>query len=71
MGNAKYLTVEISGVITQIAKQTAFAGYTEGVIEIFLPDEKSMTGKEQDEWVKKNNKMMKAICRFMNENCNP
>jgi hypothetical protein len=64
----KYTTVEVSGIITQIAKPTEVKGYTEGIIEVFLPDENSMTDKECNAWIKDNNKRMKAICKFLNEN---
>ena len=34
----KYITVEKSTIIIQIAKATDIPGYTEGVIETFLPE---------------------------------
>ena len=52
----------------QIAKKTEIVGYTEGVIESFLPDENSMTAKEERLWIKNNNKRMEAICKFLNDN---
>jgi hypothetical protein len=64
---AKYVTVEISGIVTQIAKELE-PGYTEGVIEIFFPDEGELTKKQEREWIVENNKRMKAICKFLNEN---
>lgn len=63
----KYTTVTISGIITGIALETDVKGYTEGVLEVFLPDE-DMPEKEVSKWVKENNKRMKAICKFLNEN---
>ncbi len=64
----KYVTVEISGIITQIAKELE-PGYTEGVIEIFFPDDDvKLTKKQQNAWIAENNKRMKAICKFLNEN---
>jgi len=63
----KYITVEISGIVTQIAKEIQ-PGYTEGVIEAFLPDENQLTKKQEREWIAENNKRMKAICKFLNEN---
>ncbi len=39
----KYTTVRISGIITQVAKNTDIVGYTEGIIECFLPDEGQLT----------------------------
>ena len=65
---AKYVTVEISGIVTQIAKELE-PGYTEGVIEIFFPDDDvKLTKKQQNAWIAENNKRMKAICKFLNEN---
>jgi hypothetical protein len=65
---AKYVTVEISGIVTQIAKKLE-PGFTEGVIEIFFPDDDvKLTKKQQNAWIAENNKRMKAICKFLNEN---
>jgi hypothetical protein len=63
----KYTTVKISGIITQIAKETEVKGYTEGVLQCFLPDEDNMTKTEEKQWIEKNNKRMEAICNFLNE----
>ena len=64
----KYVTVEIHGIITQIAKKLE-PGFTEGVIEIFFPDDDvKLTKKQQNAWIAENNKRMKAICKFLNEN---
>lgn len=64
----KYVTVEISGIVTQIAKKLK-PGYTEGVIEIFFPDDDvKLTKNQQNAWIAENNKRMKAICKFLNEN---
>lgn len=64
----KYVTTEVSGIITQIAKPTDVPGYTEGIMEVFLPDETKMTDAESRKWIAENNKRMKAICKFLNEN---
>lgn len=64
----KYTTVKVSGIITQIAKTTDIKGYTEGVLEVFLPDEDKMTDKESRQWIKENNLRMEKICAFLNEN---
>lgn len=64
----KYTTVKISNIIIQIAKQTEIKGYTEGILEVFLPDENIMTAKQEKQWIKDNNKRMKAICKFLNDN---
>ena len=64
----KYVTTEVSGIIIQIAKPTDIPGYTEGVIEVFLPDETKMTDAESRKWINENNKRMTAICKFLNDN---
>ena len=65
----KYTTVEISGVITQIALKTEIEGYTEGIIEIFFPDNiEKWSNKKSNKWIAENNKRMNAICKFLNEN---
>lgn len=67
----KYVPVKISGIITQIAKETELKGYTEGVIEAFLPGDEKLqmwTTKQEKEWIAQNNKRMEAICKFLNEN---
>jgi len=63
----KYVTVEISGIVTQIAKKLE-PGFTEGVIEIFFPDEGELPKNQEKQWIAENNKRMKAICKFLNEN---
>lgn len=52
----------------QIAKETNVKGYTEGVIEAFLPDVDTLTQKEEKQWIEENNKRMTAICKFLNDN---
>lgn len=64
----KYITSRVGNIITQIAKETDIVGYTEGIIEVFLPDETKMTNTECRKWIKENNKRMQAICKFLNEN---
>ncbi len=64
---SKYTTVKVSGIITQIAKPTNIGGYTEGVLEVFLPDETEMTDKQSREWINENNKRMEAICKLLND----
>lgn len=67
----KYITVEINGIVTQIAKPTEFNGFTEGVLEAFLPDDETLevwTENQAAEWTLNNNKRMEAICKFLNEN---
>ncbi len=63
----KYTTVKTIGIITQIAKETDIPGYTEGVLQCFLPDEDQMTEAEEKKWIEKNNKRMNAICNYLNE----
>lgn len=62
----KYVSIKVSNIITQIAKETNIKGYTEGIIETFLPDAENMTAKEEKRWIKQNNKRMQAICDFLN-----
>lgn len=62
----KYTTVMVSGIITQIAKNTEIKGYTEGVLEAFLPDENSMDESEINVWIEENNVRMTKICKFLN-----
>lgn len=37
-------------------------------MEVFLPDENSLTDGEANKWIRDNNKRMTAICKFLNEN---
>lgn len=65
----KYITVEVHGIITQIAKETEIKAYTEGVLEAFLPDDdvlENWTDEESEAWTKENNIRMKGICQFLN-----
>lgn len=64
---SKYVAIKVHGIVTQIAKPTEIKGYTEGIIEVFLPDETKMTDLESRVWVKDNNKRMTAICKFLND----
>lgn len=65
----KYTTVEISGIITQIALTKDIEGYTEGVLECFFPDDIEIWSiKAKDEWIYENNLRMNAICKFLNDN---
>ena len=71
MPQYKYICVSIEGVITQIAIQSSIKGYTEGILQTFYPDEseyKNWTKKQNQDWVLQNNKRMKAICKFLNDN---
>ncbi len=68
---AKYVTVEVHGIITQIAKQTEIKGYTEGVMEVFFPDDEELNSwskKDEEKWTEENNTRMTAICQFLNQN---
>lgn len=65
----KYTTVKIGGIITQIALKSEIKGYTEGIIEIFFPDDsENWNSKQSKKWITENNNRMKAICDFLNEN---
>jgi hypothetical protein len=66
----KYIIVKCGKVITRIAEATAIHGYTIGIIEPFFPSEdelKAWTKKNELEWIRTNNKRMRAICKFLNE----
>jgi hypothetical protein len=69
----KYTIDYISGVATRIGIEIPgrFGKYTSGVLEPFFPSDKELLNwsrKEVREWTKKNNKMLKAVCKFLNEN---
>lgn len=67
----KYITLKISGIITQVAVKTDTPAYTIGVIEAMMPSDEELTNMSQkqcNQWAKVNNEMMKAICKFMNDN---
>lgn len=68
MAVEKYVTRSISGIITQIAiLDKSIPGYSEGVIEAFLPED-GLTEAQEKAWIKANNKRMTAICKFLNDN---
>ena len=70
MTEQKYVTVESNGIIIQIAKLTEIQGYTEGVLEVFFPDDdelNSWSKEQEEEWVEENNTRMTAICQFLNK----
>ena len=67
----KYIPVTVSGIITQVAKRTEVKGYSEGILETFLPTDEEldkMNDAEETDWIKKNNIRMNAIIKFLNEN---
>ena len=71
MPQPKYTCVTVNGIILQVAKKTEIKGYTEGVLEAFLPDDSELERwgeKESEDWTLANNKRMKAICKFLNDN---
>lgn len=63
----KYTTVEVGGIITQIATKTNIEGYTEGLLEVFIPDN-LVEKKETEKWIKENNIRMSKICKLLNDN---
>lgn len=66
-----YSTVKINGVIISIGKITDIRGYTETIIEAFLPSNielEKMKPKQINKWTVLNNRRMEAICKFLNEN---
>lgn len=67
----KYVCCWNGKVISRIAEKTVVYGYTIGVLEPFFPSDEElleMSRKEVKEWIKTNNRRMKAICKFLNEN---
>lgn len=71
MQQPKYICVTVNGIILQIAKHTEIKNLTEGVLEVFLPDDSELERwgeKESEDWTLSNNKRMKAICKFLNDN---
>ena len=64
---SKYIVAYVSGIAMQVAVKIT-DNYTMGVIEAFLPDENTLTPKEEKQWIKDNNKRMKSICKLLNEN---
>jgi len=63
----KYTVVQVGGLTIQVAKTTEVKGYTEGILERFLPDENSMSDEEIENWIKENNNMMQDICDLLNK----
>ncbi len=66
----KYELQKAGGIYTGIGKTCDIPGYTETVIETSFPDDemlKSMTKKQEKDWVKSNNEMMEAICELLNK----
>jgi hypothetical protein len=66
----KYTVIYVSGVATRVAIPIS-PGYSEGVIEPFFPSDEEllkMNRKQVREWTQKNNRRMRAICKFLNEN---
>ena len=71
MPQPKYILISISDVIIQIAEKTETKNYTEGILESILPDDEELetwTDKQIKDWEASNNKRMKAICKFLNDN---
>jgi hypothetical protein len=67
----KYSTQKVSGIIIGIGLNTEVIGYTETVLESFLPSDdelKKMSEKQVTKWTIRNNKRMEAICTFLNNN---
>jgi uncharacterized protein YdaU (DUF1376 family) len=65
----KYVTITVSGVITQIAEKTKTKGYSIGILEIFFPDNhENWSEKKCNKWIKENNERMQSICDFLNKN---
>jgi len=62
----KYVTITISGVITQIAETTKKKGYSIGILEILYPDYEKWSEKKCNRWIKENNERMQSICDLLN-----
>lgn len=62
----KYMTVELGGVITQIVEKATPGDHVVKVMEVFFPEYEEWTPEQSEAWIKKNNKRMKAICKFLN-----
>ena len=63
----KYTTVYIGSIASRIAVETDVRGYTEGIIESFLPETENWTKKRIGTWIKQNNERMEAICEMLNK----
>jgi len=66
-----YSTVKVSGVIISIGKNTEIKGYTETILESFLPTDEElaeMDNRDIKKWTKINNIRMERVCEFLNEN---
>lgn len=67
----KYIVCYNCGVASRIATKTDAEGYTLGVLEPFFPSDEELlkwSRKEVREWTKTNNRRLKAVCKFLNEN---
>jgi len=67
----KYKVIYITGIATQIGHSTEIKGYTVGVFYSHIPsneEAEAMGNKACKEWIRENNKRMRAICKFLNEN---
>ena len=68
---AKYTTVKIASIILQVVEKTELKGFTKAVLYSLLPDDEELAewpATKVNHWVKDNNRRMKTICKFMNEN---
>ena len=67
----QYICITVNGIILQIAEQTKIKGYTEAILESFLPDDSELKKWDQEQaenWTLANNKRMLAVCKFLNDN---
>lgn len=65
----KYITQKVSGVIIGIGEALKPEGYSKTVLESVLPSEEEldkMSERQTNAFIRKNNKMMEAICEFLN-----
>ncbi len=67
MKKDKYITISVSGVITQIAKTTKIKGYSIGILEIFFPENHEKWSENKcNKWIRENNERMQSICDLLN-----
>ena len=62
----KYIVVYIGAIAIQIAVEKDIRGYTEGVLEAFLPESEGWKSNQINRWTKQNNRRMEAICEMLN-----
>ena len=64
---SKYVVVYANKIAQGIGDKV-YKNFSLSVIQTVYPDLSKMTYSERKNWIKKNNKRMKSICKFLNEN---